>query len=103
MSGVTFTADEKHQRQAIPLPKDVRPCERESAANNQLQSPVVDEHGAARFLGVSVSTVRRWRWLKTGPVFRRIGGCSIRYEKSALEAFLKSSPTGGGGQPEKAQ
>jgi len=49
----------------------------------------------ANLLGVSVATVRRWRLLKTGPRFRKFGG-AVRYFREDIEAFITSSPSGGG-------
>jgi len=50
----------------------------------------------AQFLGVSVSTVRRWRLTGAGPRWIRIGGSSIRYPIADLEAYLANLPSGGG-------
>jgi predicted DNA-binding transcriptional regulator AlpA len=50
---------------------------------------------AARRLGVSVATVRRWRLTGAGPVFRKFGGC-VRYFNSDIEQFINASPSGGG-------
>ena len=49
----------------------------------------------AEYLGVSVSTVRRWRLLGGGPRWVRLGA-SIRYPVSDLNAYLASLPSGGG-------
>ena len=75
--------------------------ERESVANAQLEG-LLDEHAVAKFFGVSVATVRRWRWLRTGPKFYKIGA-SCRYRMADLEADLRNRPTGGEAipQPEK--
>jgi excisionase family DNA binding protein len=51
---------------------------------------------AAQYLGVSISTVRRWRLTGGGPRWVRIGGSSIRYPLSDLEAYVANSPSGGG-------
>ena len=72
--------------------------ERESAANTHLES-LLDEYGVAKFYGVSVATIRRWRWLHTGPTFYKIGAL-CRYRMTDLEAYLRSTRTGGGGQVE---
>jgi excisionase family DNA binding protein len=48
----------------------------------------------AEYLGVSVSTVRRWR-LPGGPRWVRIG-TSIRYPIADLEAYMASLPSGDG-------
>ena len=34
---------------------------------------LVNEHEAARLLGLSVKTLRRWRWAGRGPNFVKIG------------------------------
>lgn len=48
---------------------------------------LVNEHEAARRLGMKVSTLRRWRWQGIGPVFCRIGA-AVRYDPSDLDAFI---------------
>jgi excisionase family DNA binding protein len=50
---------------------------------------LVNEIEAARQLGISVKTIRRWRWAGRGPVFRKIGG-SVRYHPADLEAFIEA-------------
>jgi hypothetical protein len=75
-----------------------QPSERGSVANTQLEA-LVDEHAVAKFYGVSVATVRRWRWLRTGPKFYKIGAL-CRYRMTDLEAYLRSTRTGGGQQAE---
>lgn len=42
---------------------------------------------AAEFLGVSVTTLSKWRWLGKGPKFVRIGR-SIRYPLESLQAYV---------------
>jgi excisionase family DNA binding protein len=54
------------------------------------------DNETAVYLGVSVSTVRRWRLTGGGPRWVRIGGSSIRYPVADLEAYVKSLPSGGG-------
>jgi predicted DNA-binding transcriptional regulator AlpA len=55
-------------------------------------SPTVllDETNAARILGLSVKTLRRWRWAGKGPAFRKLGR-AVRYALSDLEAFIASA------------
>jgi predicted DNA-binding transcriptional regulator AlpA len=72
--------------------------ERESVANTQFES-LLDEHAVAKFYGVSVATVRRWRWLRTGPKFYKLGA-SVRYRLADLEAYLRGTPTGGEQSPQ---
>jgi predicted DNA-binding transcriptional regulator AlpA len=60
-----------------------------------------NEYAVADLLGVSVATISRWRLLRQGPKYLKIGS-SVRYKAEDLSAWLESRPTGGG-QPEKAQ
>ena len=54
-------------------------------------SPVLlDETKAARILGLSVKTLRRWRWAGKGPAFRKLGR-AVRYASNDLEAFIASA------------
>ena len=50
----------------------------------------------ARYLGVSVSTVRKWRLIGGGPRWIRVGRSSIRYPIADLEAYVVNLPSGGG-------
>jgi hypothetical protein len=54
----------------------------------------VNEHEAAKVLGVSVALLRFWRWKRTGPRFRKIGR-RVVYLLSDLHAFINSRPAGG--------
>jgi excisionase family DNA binding protein len=56
---------------------------------------LTNEHEVASLLGVSVATVRRWRLLKTGPRFIKIGRL-VRYKPEDLEDWLQSRPSAGG-------
>lgn len=47
----------------------------------------VTETDAARYLAVSPSTLRRWRWVGKGPRYFRIGNV-IRYRTSDLDQFV---------------
>lgn len=47
----------------------------------------VNEHQAAKFLGVSVATMRRWRVNGKGPQFLKQGGWLVRYRIPDLEEF----------------
>lgn len=46
---------------------------------------------AARYLGVSEAFLERDRWAGARIPFVRIGSRAIRYELSALEAYVKSN------------
>ena len=63
----------------------------ERKMNEQIAArALVNENEAARILGLSVKTLRRWRWAGKGPVFRKIGG-AVRYDLSDLEAFITAA------------
>jgi len=51
---------------------------------------LVNEYEAAKYLTVSVSTLRAWRIKGNGPRYHKIGG-SVRYSQSDLLRFIISS------------
>jgi predicted DNA-binding transcriptional regulator AlpA len=57
------------------------------------------DHDVARITGLSVATVRRWRLLRQGPKYLKIGA-AVRYRPADVSAWLESRPTGGG-QPQQ--
>ena len=58
--------------------------------------PLITEHEVASVTGLSVASVRRWRLLRQGPNYMKIGA-SVRYKPEDLAAWLESRPTGGEG------
>lgn len=48
---------------------------------------VMDEFALADFLGLTVATLRKWRWLRSGPKFVKVGRL-IRYRKTDIDAWL---------------
>lgn len=56
---------------------------------------LLNEHDVARITGMSVASVRRWRLLRQGPKYLKIGA-SVRYKPEDISAWLASRPTGGG-------
>jgi predicted DNA-binding transcriptional regulator AlpA len=58
---------------------------------------LLNEHDVARITGMSVASVRRWRLLRQGPKYLKIGA-SVRYKSEDLSEWLASRPTGGGHQ-----
>jgi predicted DNA-binding transcriptional regulator AlpA len=62
--------------------------------NNQLPQ-FANERQVAEYLSVSVAAVRRWRLLRKGPKYLKIGA-AVRYKSADVEAFINSRPTGGG-------
>ena len=55
---------------------------------------LLNEHDVARITGLSVASVRRWRLLRQGPRYLKIGA-AVRYNREDVAAWLKSRPTGG--------
>lgn len=45
-------------------------------------------------LNVSVASLRRWRLLRRGPAFLKVGSL-VRYRPEDLDTWLASLPTGG--------
>jgi predicted DNA-binding transcriptional regulator AlpA len=56
---------------------------------------LLNEHQVAELLGVSVATMRRWRLLRQGPPFLKVGAL-CRYRMADVSAWLESRPSGGG-------
>lgn len=50
---------------------------------------LLDEKAVAKILNVSIASLRRWRMMKIGPDFIRVGG-HIRYGVDAVEDYLTS-------------
>ena len=48
---------------------------------------LVTEHDAAQVLGLSVKTLRRWRWAGKPPSFHKLGG-AVRYDPQVLRDFI---------------
>ena len=55
----------------------------------------LNEHDVARITGLSVASVRRWRLLRQGPKYIKIGA-AVRYRPEDVAAWLETRPTGGG-------
>ena len=55
---------------------------------------LLGEYDVARITRLSVASVRRWRYLKQGPRYLKIGS-AVRYRPEDITAWLASRPTGG--------
>lgn len=53
------------------------------------QPEMLNEHQVAEHLKISVASVRRWRLLRTGPKYVKIGS-AVRYQRVKLETWLDS-------------
>jgi predicted DNA-binding transcriptional regulator AlpA len=58
---------------------------------------LLNEYDVARVTGLSVASVRRWRLLRQGPKYLKIGA-AVRYKPEDISAWLESRPTGGGAE-----
>ena len=67
-------------------------------ANKNLET-LLNEHDVARITGLSVASVRRWRLLRQGPKYLKIGA-AVRYRAGDISAWLESRPAGGGHEAE---
>lgn len=65
-----------------------------ATANNALDN-LLNEYDVARITGLSVASVRRWRLLRQGPKYVKIGA-AVRYRIEDLRGWLETRPTGGG-------
>ena len=50
---------------------------------------LVNETEAARILGLSAKTLRRWRWAGKPPQFYKIGD-AVRYDPKELRDFIEA-------------
>jgi len=55
---------------------------------------LMTENEVSKRLNISVASLRRWRLLKRGPAFLKVGSL-VRYQPEDLEAWLATLPTGG--------
>ena len=69
-----------------------------ATANNTLET-LLNENDVARITGLSVVSVRRWRLLRRGPKYLKIG-TAARYKPEDVSAWLESRPAGGSHEPE---
>lgn len=65
--------------------------------SNTLQ-PLLQERDVARITGLSLASVRRWRFLRQGPKYLKIGS-AVRYKPEDVAAWLESRPRGGEQHP----
>jgi len=92
---------------AVPVPGDWRWDSTYNSSGNQKRSEMatmdsvletlLNEHDVARITGLSVASVRRWRLLRQGPKYIKIGA-AVRYKPEAVSAWLETRPTCGGRQ-----
>jgi len=54
---------------------------------------LLNEHQVAKSVQLSVASVRRWRLLRTGPRYLKIGA-AVRYRREDVESWLSSAVQG---------
>jgi predicted DNA-binding transcriptional regulator AlpA len=69
------------------------------ATENNAIGTLLNEHDVARITGLSVASVRRWRLLRQGPKYLKIGA-AVRYKPEDVAAWIESRPSGGEHQAE---
>lgn len=57
---------------------------------------LLNEYDVAKLLDVSVAIIRRWRLLRQGPKFIRVGAASVRYRPENVAAYIEQCPAFGG-------
>ena len=88
---------ENQTRQAakVPLPKpaakEVHPAPMKPSLPDAPE--LLNEHQVAKFLQLSVASVRRWRLFRTGPKYLKIGA-AVRYRREDVETWLSSCGEG---------
>ncbi len=92
-----LTVEIQRLRDAIKHQNDLlHPQQHVPTLNGMPQVPalpvMLDER--AEILAVSVATLRRWRLLRQGPPFRKVGSL-VRYSHEELMSWLHNLPPGG--------
>lgn len=59
-----------------------------AASENNMNQPLMNDRNAAQLLGLSVSSLRRWRTEGKGPKIVRVGPL-VRYRLSDLIAYIE--------------
>ena len=67
----------------------------ELATIEKVLATLLNEHDVARITELSVASVRRWRLLRQGPKYIKIGA-AVRYKPADIAAWLETRPSGGG-------
>ncbi|MCL4488882.1 MAG: helix-turn-helix domain-containing protein [Chloroflexi bacterium] len=66
------------------------------AGGSQGIERLLSEHDVAAICGLSDAAVRRWRLLKKGPRYIKVGS-AVRYRLDDVQAWLETRPSGGEG------
>lgn len=66
------------------------------AESGQRVEPLLSENDVAGICGLSPAAIRRWRLLKKGPRYIKVGS-AVRYHLEDVRAWLETRPSGGEG------
>lgn len=58
------------------------------ATQEVMDTPWLDSHQVAKYLGVSIDTVRAWRYRGVGPVGHRVGR-HVRYHRDEIDRWVR--------------
>jgi predicted DNA-binding transcriptional regulator AlpA len=61
-----------------------------NSSQNQTSTSLLTDIQVGRQLGISVATLRRWRLLRTGPTYTKLGA-SVRYREEDVRAYIESN------------
>lgn len=63
-------------------------------ASGNLGERLLNEHDVAVKLGLSVGTIRRWRLIRCGPRYLKVGS-AVRYKPEEVQGWIDACPRGG--------
>ena len=68
-----------------------------NTSESGIAEALLTEQDVAKTLNVSVGTLRRWRLLREGPKFRKLGSL-VRYDPHDVKDWVQAQPSGGSGR-----
>lgn len=63
-----------------------------AATKADTRQPLATSKDVAEFLAVPESRLRQWRYLGTGPAYRKLENHLVRYRWADVEAWLEQGP-----------
>jgi predicted DNA-binding transcriptional regulator AlpA len=95
LNGATdYVRMDKQQTKIVELLREVHliAIKEIERLNSSVGNPeIMNEHQVADYIGMSVASVRRWRTIRNGPKFLKIGS-AVRYKREEVEGWLNSCP-----------
>ena len=64
------------------------------AGGGQRVEPLLDDREVAAICGLSTAAIRRWRLLRKGPRYIKVGS-AVRYRLEDVNNWLETRPSGG--------